>query len=104
MLVEGGRREDPVSAGRDRVTKAKHLLGDRIMLLRTTSPLRDWTGEAAITTRHPASSHGRPVLLIEGEPVGPVETDWADYEILKATAGELELLRRGDYRFRLQAW
>ena len=74
------------------------------MLLRATSNLLDgWTGEAAITTRHPASSHGMPILLIDGEPVGPIKADWAGYEILDATAAELELLRRGDYHFDLEA-
>lgn len=70
------------------------------MLLHATSPLADWSGEAAITTRHPASSFGMPVLLIKGRPVGPTQTDWADYEVLDATPAELESLRRGDYHFK----
>jgi len=73
------------------------------MLLRATSHLLDgWTGEAAISTRHPASTHGRPVLIIDGEPVGPIKADWAGYEVLHATAAELELLHRGDYHFDLR--
>lgn len=73
------------------------------MLLHARSNLLDgWTGEATVTTRHPASSHGCPVLLIDGEPVGPIKADWADFEILDATAAELELLRRGDYHFAFQ--
>ena len=72
------------------------------MLLRATSPLlNDWTGEASISTRHPASSFGMPVLLIDGEPVGPIKANWHRYEIMDATAAELELLGRGDYHFDL---
>lgn len=44
-----------------------------------------------------------PILLIDGEPVGPIKADWAGYEILDATAAELELLRRGDYHFDVEA-
>jgi hypothetical protein len=73
------------------------------MKLRATSPLLDWTGEAAISTRHPASHYGMPILLIDDEPVHPTKTDWAGYEVLEATAHELELLRRGNYRFNLFA-
>ena len=69
------------------------------MLLRTASrSLDDWTEEAAISTRHPAGSVGRPVLLIQGEPIGPIQANWEGFRILDATAAELELLRRGDYR------
>ena len=70
------------------------------MLLHATSPLSKWSGEATITTRHPASSFGMPVLLINGEAVGPTQTDWAGYEVLEATPVEREALRRGDYRFK----
>jgi len=70
------------------------------MLLHATSPLSDWSGEATITTRHPTSFFGMPVLLIEDKPVGPTQTDWADYEVLDATPAELEALRRGDYHFK----
>jgi len=73
------------------------------MRLRATSPLlAGWTGEAAITTRHPLSCYGRPVLLIDGEPVGPAQADWAGYQILEATTSELEALRRGYYHFDLE--
>ena len=55
------------------------------MLLHATSPLSKWSGEATITTQHPASAFGMPVLLINGEAVSPAQTDWAGYEILEAT-------------------
>ena len=71
------------------------------MKLRATSPLLNWMGEASISTRHPSSHYGMPVLLIDGEPVSPSKTDWAGYQVLEATAHEIELLRRGDYRFDL---
>ena len=41
-----------------------------------------------------------PVLLINGKPIGPTQTDWAGYEVLAATPAELEALRRGDYHFK----
>lgn len=69
------------------------------MLLRATSPLLDWTGKADISAEHPASSYGKPVLLINGKPVGPMQADWAGYKVLDATADELELLDLGDYHF-----
>ena len=72
------------------------------MKLRATSPLLDWTGEAAITIRHPASHYGMPILLIDDEPVSPAKTDWAGFEVLDATANELEMLRGGQYRFNLR--
>lgn len=70
------------------------------MLLRAKSRLLEgWTGEATVSTRHPAASYRSPMLLINGEPVGPIKADWAAFEILDATSTELEALRRGNYHF-----
>ncbi len=73
------------------------------MLLHATSPSLDWTGVATIINQHPSSADGRPVLFLNGKPVGPAQADWTGYEILKATPAELEALRRGDYHFDLMA-
>jgi len=73
------------------------------MLLRARSHVRrGWTGEAVITANHPAAAHGLPVLLIDGKPVDTAGATLADYEILDATAAELELLHRGGYHFDLE--
>jgi hypothetical protein len=69
------------------------------MLLHATPPRPEWTGQAAIVNYHPASSCGRPVLVINGKPIGPSQADWSGYEVLKATTADRELLRLGDYRF-----
>jgi hypothetical protein len=73
------------------------------MLLRARSHVRrGWTGDAVISADHPVAAHGTPVLLIDGKPVDPATALLADYEILEATAAELELLHRGGYRFDLE--
>jgi len=70
------------------------------MRLRSHSPLlENWEGEAVLSTDHPASSYGQPVLLIEGEPVGTLEAVLAGYEILDATEEEREALQRTGYIF-----
>jgi hypothetical protein len=68
------------------------------MQLHATSPSHDWTGQATIVNYYPASPKEKPVLFINGKPVGPLQADWTDYEILNATAAELELLRLGGYQ------
>jgi len=69
------------------------------MRLRSTSPLLGgaWEGSARITTRHAASSYGRPVLLVGGKPAGTLEAALAGYQIVKATAKERAELARGGY-------
>jgi hypothetical protein len=69
------------------------------MKLHATNPGTDWKGQAAIVNHHPASSCGKPVLFINGKPVGPMQANWSGYEILNATAAELEMLRSGGYHF-----
>src|SRR5512138_2992384 len=34
-----------------------------------------WGDDATLTTDHPASSHGLPVVLLDGQPVGPTEIE-----------------------------
>ena len=63
------------------------------MMVHATLPSLDWTGVATISNQHPSSADGRPVLFLNGKPVGPAQADWTGYEILSATAEELKLLR-----------
>jgi hypothetical protein len=37
------------------------------------------------------------VLLIDGEPISPKETKLAELEVVKASAREVELLKKGGY-------
>jgi len=69
------------------------------MRLRSVSSLLGgaWEGSARITTRHSASSYGRPVLLVGGKPAGTLEAALAGYQIVKATAKERAELDRGGY-------
>jgi|GEM_PF-2792704 len=53
---------------------------------------------ATITTEHPASSYGKPVLLVDCEPIGTTEAALSDYRIVRATKRERELLELGGYR------
>lgn len=63
----------------------------------TSEPLAGWSGQAEITTDHPASREGIPVLLVGGEPVGIVDAAAAGYELLEATADERRALRDAGY-------
>ena len=71
------------------------------MKLRAHSPsLNGWQGTAKISTKSSASSYGIPVLTIGGEPVELVGALLADYELLKSTERERDLLRRAGYTMR----
>lgn len=48
-----------------------YQIGREAMRLRAHSLLLE--GNAELSTDHAASSYGQPVLLIEGEPIGPFE-------------------------------
>lgn len=52
-----------------------------------------------LTTGHAASSYGQAVLLIEGDPVGCLEVALGQYEIISATAEEVEALEQAGYTF-----
>jgi hypothetical protein len=68
------------------------------MILRSKNPVfGGWNGRATILKRLPDSSHGKPMLVIDGEPISPTETELADLEVVKASARELELLKLGGY-------
>ena len=71
------------------------------MTLIAHSPVRKgWQGTARITTQHFASIYGQAVLVVDDEPVGTFEAILADFEILRATDRERELLRWAGYRVR----
>lgn len=53
--------------------------------------------EAIITTNHPASIHGLPILVIDGEPMGAPEVTQAGFTIIDATPAEWEALTAGGY-------
>lgn len=53
--------------------------------------------EAVITTEHPASTYGLPVLVVDGEPMGAPEVTQAGFEIISATTAECEALAAGGY-------
>lgn len=54
---------------------------------------------AIITTEHPASSYGVPVIVIQGEPLGVLDWVHGGYEILEASPEEEELF----YQFMTKA-
>jgi hypothetical protein len=72
------------------------------MVLHATSPpLAPWLGWAIATSEAAAAPWGKPTLLVEGRPVGPMEREVAGCQIVDATVAELELLQRGGYRLDL---
>jgi len=71
------------------------------MKLKSHSPLLDgWEGEAELSTEHPASSYGQPVLLVDGEPVGTLEAAVGQYEVLEASEEERKALEAAGYSFK----
>lgn len=56
-----------------------------------------WT--ATLTTDHPSSSYGVPVLLVNGEPVGTLEAHLAGYRLVEGTDEERKALSRAGYNF-----
>lgn len=53
--------------------------------------------DAIITTDHPASTYGLPVLVVNGEPMGAPEVTQAGFVIINATTAEWEALAAGGY-------
>lgn len=56
-----------------------------------------WEGAATVTTNHPASSYGKPVLVIEGVAIGTLESRLMGYEIVEATIEERAMLASAGY-------
>lgn len=68
------------------------------MILRSKNPaFGGWNGEARILWDHSASKNSKPLLIIDGEVLGPKETALADLEVVEGSANEIDLLRRGGY-------
>ena len=57
-----------------------------------------WSGRAEITTDHPSSRDGVPVLLVGGEPVAIMTALEAGYQLVEATPEERLALLQGGYR------
>jgi hypothetical protein len=53
---------------------------------------------AVITSNHPASTFGLPILLVDDEPVGPAEVTQAGYEVVDPTEDECNALKAGGYQ------
>jgi len=74
------------------------------MKVRPTSPLFEPVEcEAVVTTQHPRSCFGQPVLVLlgpEGGAVGPLEAEFAGYEIIEATPEERRCLLAGGYHLK----
>jgi len=68
------------------------------MIVTSTSPLfGGWQGPAEVTTKHPASRFGTPVLLVEGQPVDRLAAHLAGYRLIEANDTERRNLARGGY-------
>jgi hypothetical protein len=68
------------------------------MILESRNPIfGGWNGRATIRKHASLSSQKNPVLFIDGEPVSPRETAVAEMEVVKASAREVELLKKGGY-------
>jgi hypothetical protein len=68
------------------------------MILMSKNPIfGGWNGRATIRKNPSTSSQIIPVLLIDGEPVSPRETKLAEMEVVKASAREVEMLKKGGY-------
>jgi hypothetical protein len=66
--------------------------------LRATSPLlAGWEGEATIMGDCSASSHGLPLLTVEGEPVSLAEAALAAYQVVEGTDEEIPALLMAGY-------
>lgn len=70
----------------------------KLRVLAISAVVDGWEEVAQITSEPWASRDGKPVLVVEGEPVGPEEAWLAGYEILEADKEECDALARGGYR------
>ena len=60
--------------------------------------------EAALTTEVAESSYGRPVLLIDGEPVSPVDAAFAEIALAGGDAKVVAALAKAGYKLREEPW
>ena len=68
------------------------------MILMSKNPIfGGWNGRATIRKDTSLSSQRNPILFIDGEPIGPRETALAQMEVVKASAREVEMLKKGGY-------
>ena len=64
----------------------------------TSGPHAGWSGTAEITTDHPASRDGVPVLVVNGDPVPILDAAEAGFTLVSATAEERRALAFAGYR------
>ena len=68
------------------------------MIIETTSPLfGGWRGTAEVTTQHPDSRFGQPILLVDGRSVDRLSAYLAGYRLIEANDEERSHLRRAGY-------
>lgn len=74
------------------------------MRVRATSPLFEHVEAAAsVTTHHPRACYGQAVLVLQGDEwgaVGPLEAEFAGFEVLEATDDEVRQLMAAGYRLK----
>lgn len=74
------------------------------MRVRATSPLfESFESQAMVTSHHPHSCFGRPVLVLmngEGSAVGPLEAEFAGFEVVEATEQERLNLAAAGYHLK----
>jgi hypothetical protein len=74
------------------------------MHIRASSPFAEpFDAPATVTRHHPHACFGRDVLVLltpEGGAVGPVEAEFAGYEVVDATDEERRRLLAAGYRLR----
>lgn len=74
------------------------------MKVKATSPLfESVVCEATVTCHHPRSCFGQAVLVLLGEDggaVGPLEAEFAQFEVVEATDDERSALARAGYHLK----
>jgi hypothetical protein len=74
------------------------------MRIRATSPLfESFECQAMVTSHHPHSCFGQPVLVLmngEGSAVGPLEAEFAGFEVVEATEQERQSLASAGYHLK----
>jgi DNA-binding XRE family transcriptional regulator len=70
--------------------------------------MKVWIGgqlrRAELTTEHAASSYGRPVLVVEGEALAPLDVLASGIYLAVASKGERKALADAGYRFPPEPW
>ena len=74
------------------------------MKVKATSPLfESFVCDAMVTNHHPRSCFGQAVMVLlgeEGGAVGPLEAEFAQFEVVEATEDERRALARAGYHLK----